>query len=570
MLLPADAGSEKSVVGRERLRMSARQARWTMMVFAIAAIAAVWAITLQYIERERTLTLDYGRLTAASYARAVAEHANRTFQSADQAVLFYKYQAERVGVRFDLGQFLQTGVVLGDVFNLVSIIDDHGDVVAASKPFTPINLSDREHFKVHVAQDSGRLYISKPVLGRVSGKWSLQMTRRANRPDGSLLGVIVVSMDPFYFSHFYRDLDASGTYSFALIGEDASVRARFAEGLETVGQDLSNAPLFKAIRAHSASGEVTGLSTLDRRQRIYEYHHVEGYPLIAVVGVDVDKVLASFGRTRRVAIGLALAFTLMTLIFCGFMAALVGRLDRARKGAEAASRAKSEFLATMSHELRTPLHGILGYAELLADEVDSGDSREFVASIQKSGSHLLEVVNDVLDIGRIEAGHMELHWDPVPFTTLLEEVVAGHRSSAQLKGLKLSLMVAPEVPLQLRTDATRLRQILNNLVHNAVKFTESGQVEVTASADADQVTIEVADTGPGIARHHLESIFENFVQVSSTLSRRHEGTGLGLPLAQKLAHLLGGHVAVDSELGRGSRFRVTLPLVPPSPQSPSP
>ncbi len=236
------------------------------------------------------------------------------------------------------------------------------------------------------------------------------------------------------------------------------------------------------------------------------------------------------------------------------------RLEDARARAEEASQMKSEFLASMSHELRTPLNGVLGFAEILTLELTDPAQREYAQVIHDSGQHLLNLVNEILDLSKVEAGKMEFHWSETPLHELIEEITALHRDPAEAKRLALTVSEAPGLPEHILTDPTRLRQILNNLLDNAVKFTDAGSIRFAVNQTDEHVVFAVTDTGPGIAPEYQELVFEKFKQVENFLTRNHGGTGLGLALVRQLASHMGGRVELQSTLGEGSTFTVLLPL----------
>jgi signal transduction histidine kinase len=229
---------------------------------------------------------------------------------------------------------------------------------------------------------------------------------------------------------------------------------------------------------------------------------------------------------------------------------------------ELASQHKSQFLANMSHELRTPLNAILGYAELLVDGI-YGDLAEkprgVLERVQQNGKHLLGLINDVLDLSKIEAGQLALTMEDYVVPALVDSILSATDSLARAKGLTLQASVAPNLPPGLG-DARRLSQVLLNLVGNAIKFTDRGGVRIEAVAANGRFRIAVADTGPGIADDDQKRIFDEFKQVDNTSTRNKGGSGLGLTISKRIVELHGGEISVTSELGVGSTFTIDLPV----------
>jgi len=236
-------------------------------------------------------------------------------------------------------------------------------------------------------------------------------------------------------------------------------------------------------------------------------------------------------------------------------------LAAARDAALAATHSKSAFLANMSHELRTPLNAILGYSEMLCEDMQERGDAPSVAALDKirgSGKHLLALIDDILDLSKVEAGRMELHVEEIDLATLLSEIADTAAILAEKNGNSVVLDAPAELGM-MRGDLMKVRQILLNLVSNACKFATGGTVSIAARREADHFRLSVSDTGIGMTPEQMSRLFGDFVQADSSTTRKFGGTGLGLAISRRFATMMGGDISVESKPGKGSTFTVLLP-----------
>lgn len=534
--------------------------RWLLALFAMVLIGATWAVTLTQLASEERQEIAGAERQARDLVRLFDEHASRTIAAADQAVIFLRHRYNSLGAGLDIAQELRSGLGPSDLYNLFTIVDQRADVVLSTQPFKTTNLGDRPHIRVHLPAGPDRLYVSQPVLGRVSHKWSLQMTRRISKPDGSFNGVVVVSLDPAYFTRLYGDIDVGGHGSIALVGEDGVVRARRVGQNESLGQDIHASELFAAMRA-GARGNALLSGPIDGRRRFYAYARLRDLPLYAVVGLDREETMADYADHRRQALLLAGASTAVVLAFTAGLIVLIGHLIASREQAHAASRAKSRFLSNMSHELRTPLNGILGYAELLQAEFAGARQGGFAAAIHECGLRLLGLIEAVLELSGLESGQTRLALRTEALGELAQQALAGQRAAAAARGLRLELVLAPGLPEDYVCDRAKLLRVLDILLRNAVDATASGLVRLQVNAAPSRLEFRVQDSGAGVPPAVRPRLFQRFSTGDDSSTRAKDGAGLGLAIAAQLVRLMDGRIKLEHSDANGSVFAVSLPFL---------
>jgi signal transduction histidine kinase len=375
----------------------------------------------------------------------------------------------------------------------------------------------------------------------------------------------VVAIDQGYFSRVYEEVRLGKAGFVMLVGADGIVRASHGEPRAAADEPLDTKDLMARVRSQRMGSYVSGGSPGDPA-RIVSYRAVPDYPLIVAVGTGMDDALAQYFEHRDdylTGVALIVALVWASFVLLGGLLVRQRRaaelLQEANERAESANRVKSEFLANMTHELRTPLNGIIGFADCLQEELGDESQRDCARIIYSSGCTLLGMVNSILDITKIEAGRMAVHLGPESVRLLVEEVVALHGPVAAGKGLEVRVKLDPDLPESFACDRGKLARVLSNLIHNAIKFTDSGYVEVAAKMDAATLVLSVKDTGCGISTAMHHAIFERFTQEGEGGVGLRGGTGLGLALARDLVHLMGGRMEVVSEPGQGAEFRALIP-----------
>jgi signal transduction histidine kinase/DNA-binding NarL/FixJ family response regulator/HPt (histidine-containing phosphotransfer) domain-containing protein len=473
----------------------------------------------------------------------------------------------------------------------ITMIDASGKLINFSRywPIPDVNVSDRDYFKALSGNSRLSTFISEPVKNRGTGTWNIYIAHRVNSSNGDFAGLILAAMSLQYFEDFYRSISLGAGSTEALLREDGTLLARFPASPD-IGKIVASEDVKRL--AAVGGGTARGPSPLDGLDRIKAVKKLAGVPLTILTTQTETSVLAGWRKTVKLVAGFTGGMILVLILAAMVVArkwqqqellrqvqlekqhaesakvlAETALLRQQERAAEAANRAKSNFLAVMSHEIRTPMNAVIGLTSSLLDSELAADQREVVQAIHTAGDSLLEILNDILDFSKLETGNFTLENIPFAPISVLDNLVGVVRASADAKGLRLRFQGAAEMPPGLLGDPGRIRQILLNLTSNAIKFTARGEISVTfeclhRSETSARMRWTVTDSGMGIAEDRLGSIFDDYTQADSSVSRRFGGSGLGLSICRRLVEQMGGEIRATSQPGHGStfQFELTLPI----------
>ncbi len=543
-----------------------------VIAFGILVIALLWVAIVWDLGRERTRALVFAEADTANLARLFEEHFQRTVDGLDQTLLYLKAEYERDPSRFSLTNSIANNISVKRVSVQIGVIGPDGTLVDSNVAgFSRVNLADRDHFRVHREVAGDKVFVSKPVLGRASGRWSIQLTRRLDGPDGAFAGVVVVSLDPDYLADVYNSIDIGKAGAVMLIGRDGIVRAASGQGPDIVGQGLSQSGLIESLFA-SRSGSHRVEGPFDRRWRIASYRSLDTLPLAVWVGRSEAEVLAAHGQMQNVAL---LVGGVITAVLGAALLVLYLLVRRQQDIARDLSVKKSELVASRerlkryvadleriaeiaAHDLQEPLRRVVAYAQLLSKHAQSAldaEGRDYIAHVVAGAQRMRKLVQDLEAFVAV---------DRMPTVERLVSAKdcmdsAAQRLDDEMRAAGVTLVVdsLPEVA----ADERSLTEIFTQLVDNAIRYRAVGRkplIHFGVRRDGDQAVFSVRDNGIGIEPRDRARIFEIFHRLHGFDS--HPGTGMGLAIVRRMIERLGGRLWVESEPGQGSVFCFTLPL----------
>ena len=543
--------------------------------------------------RESELVAAENQLKTLSLT--LAEQADRAFQSVELVVTSVANGVAGKGVTdgtsfaqnmagFDTHRILKEKISGIPQLNAITVISSEGKLVNFSRswPIPEVDVSDRDYFRALKDDASLKTFVSAPVQNRGTGTWTIYLAHRVNGAQGEFIGLILGAMEMKYFEEFYRVITLGEASTIAIQRADGVMLVRYPP-TNAIGKVFSSAQRLVGDRA---SGTMREASPIDGLMRIKAAHRLANYPVLALVTNTEESALANWRDIARLmslaALGCAVSIAIAGMALArqwkqqAMLAQAQAELQRqtdqaaaleamraAKEAAETADRAKSEFLATMSHELRTPLNAVLGFSEVMVSEafgpLGNDRYRGYAQDIHSSGAHLLSIINDVLDLSKAAAGRLDLDESWVDARDVVNSACRLVQPRIGEAGLSLTVSLPPG-DLAVFADQRLLKQILLNLLSNACKFTPpDGRITCSVSIDATGMIFAVTDTGVGIPAEHLNRVLQPFVQADSSLSRRHEGTGLGLTLVKVMAERHGGSLRLHSQVDHGTTASVLLP-----------
>jgi signal transduction histidine kinase/DNA-binding NarL/FixJ family response regulator len=558
-----------------------------------------------FVLQQRVRALEAAEREIGSFATILGRQIERDFQSLEfiENGLIDQFKAMKIETPEDYGLHLSGN----NIHNLlkekalslphvgsITLVNAAGAVINFSRfwPIPKIDVTDRDFFVALKTDPERNSFVSSPIHNRATGSMVVQVAQKVKGPKGEFIGLVTGAVDVPQFGAFFKSLALREGIAVAIYRRDGMLLVRHPQDGATIGEIYPLADLF--AKASSVSDAVTTRQPVihSGENQLVSAHALGKYPLAVVA---TSTVAAALADRKSGALVLIASIVILNIVIGCFVWLCIRQFrnhelilktrtqkaesERARamaeaelahareRVAEAASQAKSSFLAMMSHEIRTPMNAVLGLATTLLETRLDAEQRKSVEAISESGDNLLYLLNDILDFSKLEAGRLELEQLAFSPESLVDQAISIAGVRADQQGIGLRMEIGPDLPAAVVGDPGRIRQIILNLATNAVKFTPEGEVVIGVRCvvrDEEKTTLEwwVRDTGIGMSEEQLSRLFSQYIQADTSIARRFGGSGLGLAISKRIVDQMAGAVAVTSEQNVGSTFtfRLTLPL----------
>lgn len=574
---------------------------YLLLVGALVFIILIWLFIAYELKKEHEFILKASNANLQNIVRSFKEHSEDTITNSDELLRIIKYNYEKYGTKDfkTLNDYFHNNVLDMKFFNQVGIIDENGIYSFSNLSMTKkIDLSDREHFKIHKDIYPFSIFLSKPVLGRASGRWSIQLTRRLNKSDGSFNGVAVVSFDPTYFVNFYKKIDLGDNGFTALVGLDGTVRTIRAGDQTTINSDKINIQL-PIEYSNQESGVFTSDQIFDGIKRIYSFEKLSNQPLFVLVGITEKDALLDYSRSRNsyLIFGTLLSFLILLFTFTS-LKMIQKTIDINEQSNELNNRLlQSEKLAALgqlsagvAHEINNPIgyvssnisslnkyflkledlinlydenakkslltedfNQITNFKKLINYDFIKEDSKFLLNETHEGISKVKDIITDLKNFARSDSAE---NWQKIDLLKNLKSTLNIVNNEIRYSAdVELDIPALPEIECM----PTQLNQVFLNLIINAaqaMKPTERGLIKISAQQINESIVIRFSDNGQGIDKENLLKIFNPFY----TTKEVGKGTGLGLSVSHGIIQKHSGSIEVKSTVGMGTEFTLTLPI----------